>query len=183
MSGRLEVVCGPMFSGKTEELIRRLRRSELLSPVYCFKPRIDDRYHKESIVSHSKQSFSSTVVDTSSNIREHLARVSAPVTVGIEEVQFLDDGVVDLIRELVARDFTVVVAGLDMDYMCKPFMITATLLACADKILKLHSICMGCHGKATKTYKKLLDGAGRIAVGGSEMYEPRCSSCHDLGAR
>ena len=180
MGGRLEVVCGPMFSGKSEELIRRLRRSQIVSTVYSFKPKIDDRYSDNNIVSHSKQHFASVAVNNSHDVHMAMEKVPSPAVVGLDEVQLFDEGIIPVISGLLDRGFNVIAAGLDTDYLKKPFVITAMLLAASDELVKLYSICMKCHGEATKTYRKDHSLTGRIAVGGSDMYEARCSKCHDL---
>lgn len=177
MKGRIEVICGPMFSGKTEELLRRIRRAEIgHQKVISFKPAIDDRYSAECIASHSGQQRESIVVKDVEEIMRFLDdKKKKPHVVAIEEVQFFDPKIVDIIKKLVyKRDIRVVVAGLDMDYTGQPFSIMSDLLARAEKIDKLYAVCTVCGGKATKT-AKLDTNKDIVDVGGIEKYEPRCS--------
>lgn len=177
MKGKIEVICGPMFSGKTEELLRRIRRAQIARlDVASFKPRIDNRYSENCIASHDGNTQNSILIDNSEDVRvETLIRRYYDV-VAIEEVQFLDDGIIDVIKELVyENNKTVIVAGLDMDYTGRPFPITSQLLGLAEKILKLPAVCSTCGKKATKTFKKESDNKDIIEVGGIDKYEPRCS--------
>lgn len=177
MKGKIEVICGPMFSGKTEELIRRIKRAQIAKlEVASFKPKIDDRYSHDCIASHDGSKQKSILIDNSSDIRDKALSDIDYDVVAIEEVQFLDSGVVDVIKELVyENNKIVIVAGLDMDYTGKPFDITSQLLALAEKILKLPAVCSVCGKKATKTFKRESENKNVIEVGGIDKYEPRCS--------
>ena len=178
MKGRIEVICGPMFSGKTEELLRRIKRAEIAEQnVISFKPSIDNRYSEDCIASHSGQQKQSIVVEGEADILSFLIKKNRkPHVVAIEEVQFFDPSIIDVINTLVyKRDIRVIVAGLDMDYTGKPFPIMSELLSRAEKIYKLHAVCTICGGKATKTTKLSLANSDIVDVGGIEKYEPRCS--------
>ena len=177
MSGTIEVICGPMFSGKTEELIRRLRRAVIARrKVQVFKPRADSRYDPESVVSHSQQKMLSTVVEKASDILEKLA--PDVEVVGIDEVQFLGREVVPIVKNLADRGLRVVVAGLDQDYRGLPFEPMPDLLAEAEYITKELAICVVC-GEPANRSQRLIDTAEhpvdeRVRVGAHEAYEPRC---------
>lgn len=173
--GWIEVICGSMFSGKTEELIRRLKRARIANlSVQIFKPAIDVRFHPENIVSHDERAIKSTPVDNSSAILELAGSVNV---VGIDEAQFFDDGIVDVCNTLAARGVRVIVAGLDMDYTGKPFGKIPDLLAVADYITKLHAICVVCGHIANYSYRKAA-GEGQVVLGEKDLYEPRCRSCY-----
>ena len=140
--GWIEVISGSMFSGKTEELIRRLRRAEIARlTVHVFKPKIDDRYSKEEIVSHSEQSLPSTIVDFPKDI---LRLGNSAHVIGIDEAQFFDDSLVEVCQELADQGKRVIVAGLDMDYMARPFEPMNNLMAVGEVVTKTHAICMKC---------------------------------------
>jgi thymidine kinase len=174
--GFIEVICGPMFSGKSEELIRRLRRAEIARQrVQVFKPRIDDRYHVERIVSHSAQSFGAVPVASSSDLRREVALETR--VVGIDEVQFFDAGIVDACERLASIGVRVIVAGLDQDYLGRPFEPMPQLLAVAEYITKTLAICARCAAPAGRS-QRLVPGADRVVVGATESYEPRCRRCH-----
>lgn len=174
-----------MFSGKSEELLRRIRRAEIaqLSPL-LFKPSLDDRYGESDVVSHAGSRLRCISIGSSAEIEEHPALPTA-IVVGIDEVQFLDDGIVDVALRLVQRGARVLAAGLDRDFRGEPFGPMPQLLAHADDADKLHAICQICAGPATMT-QRLVDGnpARRddpvILVGASERYEARCRGCHRL---
>ena len=176
-SGWIEVICGPMFSGKTEELIRRVKLALIAKQrVQVFKPQIDDRYASEYIISHSEQKVVCTPVRSADEILG-LVRDNTRM-VGIDEAQFFDDGIVDVCEKLANRGIRVVVAGLDQDFMGKPFGKIPELLAIAESALKLKAVCMVCGGEATKT-QRLIRSQEQIVVGSGEVYEARCRACHD----
>lgn len=175
-TGWIEVICGSMFSGKTEELIRRLKRAQIAKQrVQVFKPAIDRRYDVEHVVSHSAMRLTSTPVEGADDI---LARV-APETqvVGIDEVQFFGAPVVPVIETLANRGMRVICAGLDQDYKGKPFDPVPTLLAVAEFITKVQAICVLCGNPANRS-QRLVDETGRVMVGGLGEYEPRCRKCY-----
>ncbi len=175
-TGWIEVICGCMFSGKTEELIRRLRRAQIAKQeVEIFKPRIDTRYSAEHIVSHSEQSLTSQVVD---NAREILQRVGNAQVVGIDEGQFFDPGLVDVCEKLANAGKRVIVAGLDQDYRGKPFEPMPQLLAIAEYITKTLAICVVCGNPADRTQRKTQQ-SDRVLVGAKDIYEARCRKCFE----
>jgi len=168
------VISGSMFSGKTEELIRRLKRARIANlKVEIFKPAIDIRYHVQNIVSHDDTQIISTPVDNSQTI---LLMASDVDVIGIDEAQFFDDQLPEVCDQLALKGIRVIVAGLDMDYTGKPFGQIPFLLAKADYITKLHAICVRCGNIANYSYRKSADG-GQILLGEKEMYEPRCRQC------
>jgi len=173
--GSLEVICGPMFSGKTEELIRRLKRAVIAKRrVQIFKPRIDVRYDAEAVVSHSAQKLRSIVVDSADQI---LAKVLPDTqVVGIDEVQFLGPDVVEVCQSLANRGVRVIVAGLDLDFRGVPFDPMPALLAVAEHITKEAAICVVCGEPATRSQRTIAH-EDRVLVGASGAYEPRCRAC------
>ena len=172
--GWIEVICGSMFSGKTEELIRRLKRARIANlKVRIFKPAIDVRYHPEHIVSHDENMIQSIPVHSSSEI---LSQVDDIDVVGIDEAQFFDDGILDVCNQLANQNIRVIVAGLDMDYTGKPFGQIPALLAIGDYITKLHAICMVCGNIANYSYRKTTHDS-QVVLGEKNIYEPRCRSC------
>jgi thymidine kinase len=172
--GWIEVVCGSMFSGKTEELIRRLKRAQIANQtVEIFKPAIDTRYDEKDIVSHDNLRIPSTPVMNSHNILLFSSEVDV---VGVDEAQFFDVDLADVVEQLAARGIRVIVAGLDMDYLGKPFGPIPALLARADYITKLHAICVQCGDIANYSYRKSAK-EGRILLGEKDVYEPRCRYC------
>jgi thymidine kinase len=172
--GWIEVICGSMFSGKTEELIRRLKRAKIANlKVEIFKPAIDTRYHEQQIVSHDENAILSTPIDNSQTI---LLLASEVDVVGIDEAQFFDDQLPDVCDQLAFSGTRVIVAGLDMDYTGKPFGQIPFLLAKADYITKLHAICVQCGNIASFSYRKTADG-GQVLLGEKDRYEPRCRKC------
>ena len=176
--GWIETICGSMFSGKTEELIRRLKRARIAQmSVEIFKPRIDTRYDETRIVSHDENHILSTPVSNSANILLLAAEVDV---VGIDEVQFFDKGIADVCEQLARRGTRVIAAGLDMDYMGRPFGAMPQLLAISDYITKVHAICMVCGDIATHSYR-LVSDEGVILLGQKESYEPRCRKCFNEG--
>lgn len=175
--GWIEVICGSMFSGKTEELIRRLKRARIANlKVEIFKPAIDVRYDEEKIVSHDENAILSTPIDNSQKI---LLLAQDVDVVGIDEAQFFDPEIANVCEELAARGIRVIVAGLDMDYKGKPFGQMPNLLAIADYITKLHAICVVCGNIANISYRKSAD-EGQVVLGEKDKYEPRCRHCYHL---
>ena len=175
-TGWIEVVCGCMFSGKTEELIRRARRAEIAKQkVVIFKPRIDNRYSAQHIVSHSEQSLRSTVVNDASEI---LALSADAQVVGIDEGQFFKANLVEVCETLANRGKRVIVAGLDQDYRGKPFEPMPQLLAVAEYITKTLAICVVCGSPADRTQRKT-QSADRVLVGAKDIYEARCRHCYE----
>lgn len=172
--GWIEVVCGSMFSGKTEELIRRLKRAQIANQkVEIFKPAIDTRYDENDIVSHDASRIRSTPVPNSLNILLLTADVDV---VGIDEAQFFDEGLAEVAEQLAAKGMRVIVAGLDMDYTGKPFGPIPALLAKAEYITKLHAICVQCGDIANFSYRRTkVDD--QILLGEKDVYEPRCRKC------
>ncbi len=171
-TGWIEVIVGGMYSGKTEELIRRLRRSELArQKVQVFKPKIDDRYHAEDVASHNQTMFRAQPIENSEQIWEHL-RDDTQV-VGIDEGQFFDQGLVRVCQDLAERGVRVLVAGLDTDWQAKPFEPIPTLMAIAENVTKQHAVCMVCGGAASRT-QRVAAGEGQIVVGSHGLYEARC---------
>ena len=173
--GRIEVVCGSMFSGKTEELIRRLRRAQFArQKVEIYKPAIDVRYSEEDVVSHDKNHILSTPIDSSASI---LLLSSDIDVVGIDEAQFFDMGIVDVCNELANRGVRVIVAGLDMDYKGIPFGPMPALCAIADDVTKVHAICVLCGSLAYVSHRKV-EGTQRVLLGETTEYEPLCRECY-----
>ena len=176
--GWIEVICGSMFSGKTEELIRRLRRARIANlRVGIFKPLTDDRYHGENIVSHDDNSIPSIPVP---NAKAILDEVSTVDVVGIDEAQFFDESLPEVCDILALKGTRVIVAGLDMDYLGKPFGQMPALLSKAEYITKLHAICMQCGNIANYSYRKT-GNAAQLLVGDKDLYEPRCRLCYKKG--
>ena len=179
-AGSIEVIVGSMYSGKTEELIRRLRRAQIARQrVEIFKPAIDDRYARDAIVSHSELRIPSRAVRTAQEVLRfaHEAQV-----IGIDEGQFLGPGLVKVCEKLARRGKRVIVAGLDQDYRGVPFDPMPQLLAIAEYITKTLAICVVCGAPANRTYRKV-KRVGRVVVGGADLYEARCRRCFELGGR
>ena len=173
--GTIEVICGPMFSGKTEELIRRLKRAVIARrKVQVFKPRIDTRYDAEAVVSHSQQKMLSTVVEKAAEVLEKLA-LDVEV-VGIDEVQFLGPDIVPVVKDLASRGLRVVVAGLDQDFRGQPFVPMPELLAEAEYITKELAICVVCGQPASRSQRLVQDEA-QVHIGAGDAYEARCRKC------
>ncbi|MDZ4757713.1 MAG: thymidine kinase [Bacteroidota bacterium] len=172
--GWIEVVCGSMFSGKTEELIRRLKRAKIANQkTEIFKPAIDTRYDEQQVVSHDANAIMSTPVPASGNI---LLLVREASVVGIDEAQFFDMGLVEVCEQLAHSGLRVIVAGLDMDYLGKPFGPMPNLMAIADYVTKVHAICVQCGDIAMHSYRKKNEG-GLVVLGEKDLYEPRCRRC------
>ena len=176
--GWIEVICGSMFSGKTEELIRRLKRVKIANlKVEIFKPAIDTRYDEKQVVSHDSNAILSTPIDNSQTI---LLLANDVDVVGIDEAQFFDKEIVNVCQTLALRGIRVIVAGLDMDYKGNPFGPMPNLLAVADYITKLHAICVKCGNIAHISYRKTAD-VSQVLLGEKDTYEPRCRKCYTSG--
>ena len=190
--GSLEVICGPMFSGKTEELIRRLRRAQIARQgVLVVKPHIDDRYDKTDVVSHSSLRIPSIPLERSDQIEGAIKDAGRISVVGIDEAQFFDEGLVDVVETCATRGVRVVVAGLDQDYLGRPFGPMPRLLCTAEMVTKQLSVCMVCGSPASKSQRVHPDAAKlhragpatteQVLVGGGDAYEARCRSCYVQG--
>jgi thymidine kinase len=174
-TGWIEVICGSMYSGKTEELIRRLRRAQIARQrVEIFKPAIDERYAKDQIVSHSMQSIPSRTI---ADAQEILRYADEAQVIGIDEGQFLGPKLPEVCERLADAGKRVIVAGLDQDFRGRPFDPMPELLAVAEYITKALAICVVCGAPANRTYRKQQDLDERVVVGGSELYEARCRLC------
>ncbi len=185
--GWIEVICGPMFAGKSEELIRRVKRMEYAKKkVLVFKPRIDNRYSECEIVSHAKNRTKSVDIDKAHDIYNYLEEDTYSVV--IDEVQFLDPEVVEICETLASRGIRVIVAGLDLDFRGEPFSIMPELLARAESVTKLSAICENCGALATRT-QRIVNGVPAyyedeiVIVGAEETYEARCRHCHQVPHR
>ncbi|MBK7628554.1 MAG: thymidine kinase [Bacteroidales bacterium] len=175
--GSIEVITGSMFSGKTEELIRRLRRAQYAGmKVEIFKPSLDNRYSENRVVSHDDKSILSTPVDNSSAI---LLLAGDVHVVGIDEAQFFDNSIVDVCNELADKGIRIVIAGLDMDFMGKPFGPMPALLSIAEFVTKVHAICMRCGNLAQYSYRKSEDEQV-VLLGEKNLYEPLCRNCYNI---
>lgn len=183
-TGSIEVVCGSMFSGKTEELIRRLRRATIArQKVQVFKPAIDNRYTVEKVKSHAGMDFDATPIQRASEILERLE--TDTTVIGVDEAQFLDEEIVPIVRSLADRGIRVIIAGLDQDFRGEPFGSMPLLLAFAEHIEKLQAICMVCGEPATRTQRLVNGRPARyddpvVIVGAAEMYEARCRKHHEI---
>ena len=182
--GYIEVVVGPMYSGKSEELIRRIKRAKIAKQqVVVFKPKIDNRYSKEDVVSHSGYSVDAISISTSKDIYNFIDENTQ--VVGIDEVQFFDDNIVDVCIDLADKGIRVICAGLDMDFKGEPFGPTPRLLAVCEFVDKIQAICSVCGQPATRT-QRLIDGKPAkyddpiILVGAVESYQARCRKCHEV---
>ena len=177
-SGWIEVICGSMFSGKTEELIRRVKRARIANQkVLIFKPKKDVRYGKDVVVSHDDNSFESIPVETS---REILDNISDANVIGIDEAQFFDADLPAVCQKLAIRGSRVIIAGLDMDFRGVPFGPMPNLLAVAEYITKVHAICPHCGNIATHSYR-LSGETETVVLGEKDKYEPRCRVCYEMG--
>ena len=173
--GRIEVVCGSMFSGKTEELIRRMRRAQFARQrVEIFKPAIDVRYSEEDVVSHDQKHIQSTPIDSSASI---LLLANDIDVVGIDEAQFFDQGIVDVCSQLAYKGVRVIVARLDMDFKGVPFGPMPALCAIADEVTKVHAICVHCGALAYVSHRKVSSDR-RVLLGETQEYEPLCRDCY-----
>lgn len=177
-SGWIEVVCGSMFSGKTEELIRRLNRALIArQKVEIFKPAVDKRYDIENVVSHNKTVIRSTPVEFAGDI---LLLAGDCEVVGIDEAQFFDEGLIEVSNKLADSGKRVIIAGLDMDYLGNPFSPINELMAMAEYVNKMHAICVKCGNPAAYTYR-LSESTQRVVLGEKDVYEARCRSCYNEG--
>lgn len=176
-AGWIEVIVGSMFSGKTEELIRRLRRAQIAKQrVQVFKPRIDDRYSSHEVTSHSQQKETSIVVDDAQEILQKIN--DSTRVVGVDEGQFFDLNLVEVCQKLASRGIRVIVAGLDTDWRGEPFEPMPQLMAVAEIVLKSNAICMVCGGLASRT-QRLSQSTAQVEVGAGGIYEARCRGCFD----
>lgn len=177
LNGWVEVICGSMFSGKTEELIRKLNRAKIAKQrVEIFKPAMDTRYHEVDIVSHNSNSIRSTPVHSAQEI---LLLSGDSQVIGIDEAQFFDDGLVEVCNKLAETGKRVIVAGLDMDFQGKPFGPMPHLMAIAEYVTKVHAICMVCGQLASYSYRKT-NNSSQVMLGETESYEARCRKCMQL---
>lgn len=175
--GWIEVVCGSMFSGKTEELLRRLKRAQIARQnVALFKPETDTRFSEDEIVSHDENTMPGTVVESATDI---LRLASDADVVGIDEAQFFDNALVDVSQQLARDGRRVVIAGLDQDYLAKPFEPIPQLMAVAEHVTKLHAVCMVCGAPANHS-QRIVASDERVLVGEKDAYEPRCRTCFDV---
>lgn len=175
--GWIEVICGSMFSGKTEELIRRMKRAQFAQQnVEIFKPEVDTRYDEEKVVSHDANEIHSTPVPSSSNIPILANNVDV---VGIDEAQFFDDGLIGVCNQLASNGIRVIVAGLDMDFKGVPFGPMPGIMACAEYVTKVHAICVKCGSLANHSHR-ISDEETLVHLGETEAYEPLCRSCFNL---
>ena len=173
--GRIEVICGSMFSGKTEELIRRLKRATFAKQrVEIFKPAIDTRSSEQAVVSHDNNSIQSTPVDSSASILLFSSEIDV---VGIDEAQFFDDGLINVCNELANRGIRVIIAGLDMDFKGIPFGPIPALCAIADEVTKVHAICVKCGNLAYVSHRTVANEK-RVLLGEKQEYEPLCRCCY-----
>ncbi|MBU5594850.1 thymidine kinase [Amphibacillus sp. MSJ-3] len=183
-NGWIELICGSMFSGKSEELIRRIRRAQYGNLKVCvFKPAIDNRYSEETVVSHNGNTIKAHPVTAVSEI---IDKIDADLDViGIDEVQFFDEEIIDTISQLADQGFRVIVAGLDTNFRGEPFGVVPQLMAISESVTKLNAICPRCGSPASRT-QRLINGEPAsydepiILVGASESYEPRCRHCHQV---
>ncbi|MFY0688060.1 MAG: thymidine kinase [Cyclobacteriaceae bacterium] len=174
-TGWIEVVCGSMFSGKTEELIRRLKRAYIAQQrVEIFKPMVDNRYSREKIVSHNDNEIHSTPVHFAKDIMTNAAQCDV---IGIDEVQFFDESIVDVANELANQGKRVIAAGLDMDFMGQPFTPMDKLMAIAEYITKVHAICMRCGGVASYSHRHV-ESTKKVVLGEQDIYEALCRKCY-----
>ncbi|MFN2144590.1 MAG: thymidine kinase [Anaerolineales bacterium] len=182
--GSVEVITGSMFCGKTDEMIRRLRRAAIAKQtVQVFKPAIDIRYDEVKVVSHAGSFFDAVPVSSSDDIRANLAPETT--VVAIDEAQFLDDGIISLVNELAEKGIRVIVGGLDLDFRGEPFGPMPVLISQAENVSKLHAICMVCGKDASRTQRLVNGSPARyddpvVIVGADEMYEARCRKCHQV---
>ena len=177
-SGWIEVICGSMFSGKTEELIRRLKRAKIANQkVEIFKPKVDTRYDDRKVVSHDENSILAQPVEHSKMLLELTDGISV---VGIDEAQFFDENLPEVCQSLALRGKRVIAAGLDMDFRGKPFGPMPNLLAVAEYITKVHAICQHCGNLATHSFRLAVE-SDTVLLGEKDSYEPRCRTCYHMG--
>ena len=174
-NGWIEIICGSMFSGKTEELIRRIRRAEFANQsLILFKPKIDNRFSKNQVVSHKGSSFQAILIDHSDEI---LAQITHQKIVAIDEAQFLDEGIVSVCNVLANKGIRVIVAGLDMDYQGRAFGPMPNLMAIAEYVTKVHAICVSC-GNLAHFSHRTVEQKEQVLVGAIEKYRPLCRTCY-----
>ncbi len=174
-NGWIEVICGSMFSGKTEELIRRIRRAEFANqPLIMFKPEIDNRYSEDKVVSHKGSEFKAVIVKSSREITENWSNQKV---VAIDEAQFFDEHLIDVCNELADKGARVIIAGLDMDYLGVPFGPMPKLLAISEYVTKVHAICVSCGNLAQFSHRTASE-SGQVLVGAVEKYRPLCRTCY-----
>jgi thymidine kinase len=181
-TGWIEVVCGSMFSGKTEELIRRIKRAQIAKvKVQVFKPKIDDRYSKDQVMSHSEQSLDAVPIENPEQILSLLEDNTR--IVGIDEAQFFPTSIVEVTQRLANRGLRVVIAGLDMDYRGVPFGPMPLLMATAEFVTKMSAICTTCGNPASRTHRRseASHSSTQVLVGAADVYEARCRRCFQLG--
>jgi len=185
-SGWVEVICGSMFSGKSEELIRRVRRAQFAKQkIAVFKPHIDNRYSEEEVVSHNGAKVIARPVESSKDIWAYIS--DEYDVIAIDEAQFFDEGIIDVVQRLANHGFRVIVAGLDQDFRGEPFGPMPTLMTIAEQVMKLQAVCQVCGSPASRT-QRLINGqpAGYedpiILIGATEAYEPRCRHHHEVPA-
>ncbi|MGL5256479.1 MAG: thymidine kinase [Proteocatella sp.] len=183
--GYIEMVVGPMYSGKSEELIRRLKRAKIAKQeVIVFKPSIDNRYSQEDVVSHSGVAIQAVAIDDLNKIWDYI--LPQTQVVGFDEVQFFEEGIIEIAIKLADKGIRVICAGLDMDFKAVPFGVIPELLARAEFVDKLQAVCVKCGDPATRT-QRIIDGKPArfddpvILVGATESYEARCRKCHQIG--
>lgn len=175
-AGSVEVICGSMFSGKTEELIRRLKRAQFAKQkVEIYKPCIDVRYSEDQVVSHDSHSIPSTPIDSPASM---LLLSSDVEVVGIDEAQFFDETLVDVVQTLANRGIRVIIAGLDTDFLGKPFGPMPALMAIAEDIQKVHAICVKCGSPANHSHR-LVKNDALVVLGEKDEYEPLCRHCYN----
>ncbi|MDY3090768.1 MAG: thymidine kinase [Porphyromonas sp.] len=176
LRGSIEIICGSMFSGKTEELMRRLRRAKFANQrIEVFKPALDTRYDEVEVVSHDRNSITSTPVESSASI---LLMSSEVDVVGIDEAQFFDPGLIAVAQELADKGVRVIIAGLDMDFRRQPFGPMAELCAIADSVDKIHAICVEC-GRLANYSHRLVSGEAQVLLGEVKEYAPLCRICYN----
>lgn len=174
--GWLEIVCGSMFSGKTEELIRRLRRAEFANQSFLlFKPKLDNRYSDKQVVSHAGEQFDAINIEAAPEIWKHWKNQKI---VAIDEVQFFDSSILEVVTKLAAKGVRVICAGLDMDYKGKPFGPVPSLMAAAEYITKVHAICVSCGNLAQFSHRTVKEDS-QVLLGAVEKYKPLCRNCYN----
>ncbi|MBH1989350.1 MAG: thymidine kinase [Myxococcaceae bacterium] len=182
-TGVIEVICGPMFSGKTEELIRRLRRAEIAKQrILVFKPKIDIRFDEIQIVSHSAQKIPSIPIETPDDMVQYLEQLQSPIDlIGIDEAQFFDHSLIPLVEQFANSGIRVILSGLDQDSDGCPFGPMPNLLAIADLVTKQCAVCVVCGASATKSFRLKDRSTSQVFVGANDSYEARCRCCYHKG--
>ena len=176
--GWIEIICGSMFSGKTEELIRRIKRAKIANQtVHIFKPKMEIRYHKEKIVSHDDNQIDSTPISDPKEILNWADKVDV---IGIDEAQFFSPNLAEVCNQLANNNKRIIIAGLDMDFLGNPFGIMPNLMAMAELVTKVHAICMKCGSEAQFSYR-FSNSGGQVKLGEKDLYEPRCRTCFNQG--